>query len=228
MTQLARHRAALVGLRRCPACAEPLRSRSLLHGDPCPRCESTLANVGLDAEAAAAPLHTGLWRRLGALAIGVAIGNLVLGWVPLLGAVVLLLSTVWLKIGLVDPVTASFSRARRMVSRFTAKLLLVLILVGFVLVVEVAIVAGPLAGPVKAGLGALQPLIAGAVVAAYLRWQLAREIADKRLLVVEWAGLVLLGASLVLATAALVGGLVALAAVFQTAMEHVGVLLGVS
>ena len=225
---LARHRAALLGRRRCPSCAELLPVRALLHDAPCPTCGQTVADVGIDASVAAAPLQRGLWGRLLVLTALVAVGNLVLGTIPLLAAGVMIVATAWLKLGLIDPVTRGFSPARRIVSRLTAKLGLVAVLVGFVLLVEAAVLLGPFAAPAKALVGAAEPLLAGVLVAAYLRWQLARELADRPLLWIEWVLVVAVGGALVAATAVVVGGLVALASVFEALMSDLSVFLGVS
>jgi len=226
MTQLAAHRRALVARRRCPACAEILAARSLFRDAPCGRCNAQISTFALSADDAMRPLSRKIWTRVAGVALLVAVGYLFLGWVPMLGTILLIAAAAWIKLGLIYPVSDGFSPARRVVSRWTAKLGLAVVIVGSVLLIEAMTLLGPLGPPAKALLAAAQTVVSAGTVGLYLRWQLRREAAGKALLWMEWGMVLGITAGLLLTTAVVVGGLAALAHALQGLLDNLTVWLG--
>ncbi len=187
---LAAHHRALASRGRCPACAERLPAPALFRGEPCPSCEARLAQFNLFGRDVAQDLESqGQWGLIALIAVVAAV-HLFLGWVPLLDAVVIAGAAVWIRLGLLNPVTRTLSPRRRLLTRWTARLLMGSFL-AFTLVFSQLLTLLPFIGlPAKAVLGAIEVAGAAGIVTAYAHWQLRRERDGREVAVWEWVLLV--------------------------------------
>jgi hypothetical protein len=195
------HARALVRAGRCPACAEPLASRSLFGGAPCARC-----NTGIDAHVVGVQFANEVEARgrqgLLGLVLAVGLAHLLLGWVPFVGALALLLAAAWIRVGILGPATSMLSPRRRVLTRWTARLVMGAAL-AVTLVTTEALTLVPVIGlPVKAVLGAAEVALAAWAVATYAHWQLRREAAGEAIEAWEW---LILGAAFALLITCVIG-----------------------
>src|SRR5690606_29224152 len=114
------HARALVLRGRCPACAELLGPRSLFGSAPCGRCDSAI-DPGLVGASLARSVEARGRRRLWGVALAVGLAQLVLGWMPLAGALALVLAGAWIRVGILQPTSAMLSPRRRVLTRWTAR-----------------------------------------------------------------------------------------------------------
>ena len=200
---LAAHHRALASRGRCPACAERLPAPSLFRGEPCPACGAQLAQFRLYGHDVARELERrGQWGLI-ALIVIVAVVHLILGWVPLLDALVIAGAAIWIRIGLLNPVTHTLSPRRRLLTRWTARLLMGSFL-AFTLVFSQLLTLLPFISlPAKAALGAIEVAGAAGIVTAYTHWQLRRERDGRDVAAWEWVLLVGSVVTLLLMVAAL-------------------------
>ena len=215
---VAAHSRALLLDARCPACAEPLTPRSLFGSAPCSNCDEHVdASLG-GRDLAAAAQSRGRRQLLG-VAITVAVAHLLLGWVPLTSALILLLAAVWIRVGILQPASAMLSPRRRVLTRWTARLVMAAAVAVTVIATE-ALTLVPVAGPiVKVVVGASEVALVAWAVTRYVHWQLAREA---RGLEIEAWGWIVLGAC----AAGLVASVVPLALVFAALASALDGLLG--
>ncbi len=149
------------------------------------------------------------------LAVGVGLTQLLLGWLPLVGALALVLAAAWIRVGILQPTSAMLSPKRRVLTRWTARLLMAAAVAATVIVTE-ALTLLPVVGlPVKALLGAAEVALAAWAVAGYVHWQLRREAAGRPIEGWEWAILAFALATMIAAVLALALAFVALASAFD-------------
>lgn len=200
------HARALLLDGRCPACAEPLGPRALFGREPCKRCEAAVAAGDGGASLSAQVREQGK-RQLWLIVAGVGLAHLVLGSLPLLGALVLLLAAAWIRVGILQPVSAMLSPRRRILTRWTARLVVAVALALTVIATELLTLI-PVLGPIaKAVISAAEVAIAAWAVTRYAHWQLDREAADAP--IEAWEIVVLVASML-----ALVGAVIGLALAF--------------
>jgi hypothetical protein len=212
------HARALLLDGRCPACAEFLGPRSLFGAAPCARC-TTLIDPRSSGASLAASVESRGRRRLFGIVIAVAVSHLLLGWIPLVSALVLVLSAAWIRIGILQPTSALLSPRRRVLTRWTARLLVAAAIAGTVIVTE-ALTLLPVVGTViKAILGAAQVGFAAWAVTAYVHWQLRREAQNRPIASWEWVLLVGAIATLIVAVITLAVAIAALGAAFERFLE---------
>ena len=215
---LAAHTRALLLDGRCPACAEPLGARALFGREPCSHCGAEVR-----AHQGGTPLADQIRergkRQLLMIAAGVGVAHLVLGSFPLLGALVLIAAAAWIRVGILQPVSAMLSPRRRVLTRWTARLVIAAALAIAVIATELLTLV-PLLGPIaKSIIGAAEVAIAAWAVTRYVHWQLDREAVDQP--IEAWEYIVL-----VACIVGLVASVVALALAFTFLVEAFDGLLG--
>ena len=129
--------------------------------------------------------------RMGGLAAVVGCAHLVVGWLPLLGTLLLSAATVWVRLRIVRSSARLLSRSRRRVTLWTGRLITAVAVAGALLVHELLTLLPVFGAMIKGVLAALQILALAALHARYLRWQLARDRARLPVASGEW---LLLGA----------------------------------
>ena len=212
------HSRALLLDARCPACAELLAPRSLFGSAPCSTCDA-IVDASLGGRELAAAAQSRGRRQLIGVAVAVAIAHLLLGWVPLTSALILLLAAVWIRVGILQPASAMLSPRRRVLTRWTARLVMAAAVAVTVIATE-ALTLVPLAGPIAKGIvGAGEVAIVAWAVTRYAHWQLEREAQGRDIAAWEW---IVLGAC----AAALVASVVTLALVFAALASAFDSLLG--
>ena len=155
-------------------------------------------------------------QRLLGIVVAVGLAHLLLGWMPLVGAMVLVLAAAWIRVGILAPTSAMLSPRRRVLTRWTARLVMGAALAATVIVTE-ALTLLPVVGlPVKALISAGEVALAAWAVAAYVHWQLRREARQQAIEAWEW---LVLGAAFVLLITCVIGlglALIALASAFDS------------
>jgi hypothetical protein len=210
----ATHARGLVLRGRCPACAELLGPRSLFGSAPCGRCESAIDSSLVGASLAERVEARGR-RQLWGIALAVGLAQLLLGWMPLAGALALVLAAAWIRVGILQPTSAMLSPKRRVLTRWTARLLMGAAVAATVIATE-ALTLLPVVGlPIKAGIGAAEVALVAWAVGAYVHWQLRREASNQAIASWEWSILALALASLIASVIALALALVWLAAALE-------------
>lgn len=194
---------------RCPACAESLPPVVLFRGHNCPHCAESPANFKLDGSMVVAEVEGRSKKSVFIVAGIVAVAHLILGWMPLTGAVSLVVAAIWIRVGLINPATKVLNPTRAMLTRWTARLIVAVLLAVSVIFSEVLTLIGPFGLPIKAILGGAEVVIAATGVMAYVNWQVRREAKGTPVEPWEWAILVF---ALVLLGIAAAG--IAIAAIF--------------
>lgn len=203
---IAAHARALLLAARCSACAEPLSARSLFGAVPCSWC-----GAQIDPRLAGARLANDLRdrgrRHLLGIAVAVGAAHLLLGWMPLIGALVLLVAAAWIRVGILQPTSAMLSPRRRALTRWTARLVMAGALALTVIVTEALTLVPVLGLPAKAVISAGEVAIVAWAVTTYVHWQLRREAQHLPVAGWEWSvlGLCFIG---------LIGSVVLLALAF--------------
>lgn len=214
----AAHAQALLLDGRCPRCAEPLGPRALFGDHPCPRCEASV-HVEHGGSQLAARMRDRGRRHLLFIAIGVGLAHLLLGSLPLLGAGVLVIAAVWIRVGILQPASAVLDARRRVLTRWTARLVVAIALALTVVVTE-ALTLIPMLGPIaKSIISAGEVAIAAAVVTRYVHWQVDREAAGTPIAAWEWGVLLACVLTLVAALIGLALAFAALASAYDSALE---------
>lgn len=195
-TRLQEHGQALVLASRCPACAELLGWKTLWRGDPCVRCGAVLSSWSLDADAVSQRLGRQGLMHLGGVTLAVAVGHFAVGWFPLLSTVLMLAAAAWIRFGILYPLTRSMSPKRRMLTRWTARLL-VGVFLALSLICTEALTLVPVIGVVgKSLFGVFQVAVIAGIVTLYVRWQLKRCATGDEPAAWEWALLVAVAGTL--------------------------------
>lgn len=215
------HRRALIARARCPGCAEILRGKSLYGGAPCSYCNTPTDLFGVSGTLAAHSFRKKAWIQLSILAVLVAASYLILGWIPLLGAVALLAAGFWIKIGILYPITRTFSLKRRVVTRFSAKMMLTTFIILSIILCEAMTLTGVLSGFLKAFIGGLQVFIAAMLVTFYVNWQIGREQRNAPVSILEWGALFGFTGTVGVASAALIFILAGLGFAFEWVMREI-------
>lgn len=171
---------------------------------------------GLVGASLAAKVEARGRRRLLGVAVAVALAHLFLGWVPLIGALVLVIAAAWIRVGILQPTSAMLSPRRRVLTRWTARLLMAAAVAATVIVTE-ALTLLPIVGlPIKALLGAAEVALAAWAVTGYVHWQLRREASGQAIANSEWLILGFAVAALIASVVMLALAFVALASAFDT------------
>jgi len=175
--------------------------------------------MGVDGALAAYAFQKKAWIQLVLLCVLVALTYLVLGWIPLLGSVSLLVAGIWIKMGILYPTTSSFGLRRRIIARWTAKMMLAIFIVVTLIVCEAMTLTGILSGPLKAVAGGVQVGIGAALVTSYVNWQVRRE--QKAIPIAWWEWGLVAGstAALLLTAIGMVFALAGLAFAFQWVLD---------
>jgi hypothetical protein len=214
------HGLALALAGRCPCCAELSPRLGVLARTPCERCGGSLARVELadelyDVYAAQSA------ERLGLSLVALGLVGLVVGFVPLLGALLVAIGFGVFQLRVVRPALSLCGRSRRLVARWTLRLFASS--VGVVTAVGVTLASalglGGWVTAVAAPLG-----LGGAWIASrgYLLWQLRRERRGQRVAPIEWLLLVAALTLMVLAATAVVAATVLGIELFTRAAAEVG------
>ena len=157
-------------------------------------------------------------RQLLLIALAVGLAHLVLGSLPLLGAGVLVLAAVWIRVGILQPASAVLGAHRRVLTRWTARLV-VAIALAFTVVATEALTLIPMLGPIaKSVISAAEVVIAAGAVTRYVHWQVDREAAGKAIATWEIAALVACIVTLIFALVALALAFAALASAWDSAL----------
>ena len=212
------HGRALLLDGRCPSCAELLPPRSLFRLAPCPRCEGAIDSQIAGLKLAEAVEARGR-RHVLAIAAAVAGAHLILGWMPLAGALALLAAAAWIRVGILQPASDLLSPKRRTLTRWTARLVMGVALALTVIATELLTLLPVVGLPIKAVLGAGEVALAAWAVATYVHWQVRREAEGRPIDAGEWMILVVAVAALVLATLAVVLAFAAVASAFDYVLE---------
>ncbi|PRQ02315.1 hypothetical protein ENSA5_24060 [Enhygromyxa salina] len=211
------HARALLVNGRCPACAEPLGPRSLFGSAPCARCELAV-DPTLGGPSLVAKVRERGHRQLFGIALAVGVAHLLLGWMPLIGALVLIVAAAWIRVGILQPTSAMLSPRRRVLTRWTARLVMAAALALTIIATE-ALTLLPVVGlPIKALLSAGEVAIAAWAVTTYAHWQLRRESEQLPIAIWEWVVLGLCFAALLASVIALALAFAALASAFDSLM----------
>lgn len=181
----------------------------LFRGHACRHCGESPAAFRIGAHEIAGAVARRSNKHVLVVAGIVAAAHLLLGWVPLTGALALLAAAVWIRFGILIPATKVMSPRRGMLTRWTARLIVGALVAFTVIFSEALTLIGPFGLPVKAVLGAGQVVIAAMGVSAYVNWQVQREANGAPVEAWEWA---ILGGALIMLGLAAAG--LALAAVF--------------
>ena len=156
-----------------------------LREEDCPRCgTSTARHGGAPLEGT---LHKRLNRRLWLIVAGVAAAQLLVGWFPLLGSGAVVLAAGAHRFLIVDPASAHLGTRRRLVTRWTIRLLVACFLALTLVVSELCTLIPGVSGGVKAFLAALQVDVMGVVSLRYIAWQVRREREGRPVSTFEWA-----------------------------------------
>jgi hypothetical protein len=158
---------------------------------------------------------------LAILSLAVATSYLILGWIPLLGAISLILAGLWIKIGILYPVMKTFFLCRRIIMRWSAKMMFVLFIIVSIVICEAMTLTGFLSGFLKALIGGTQVAIAAGLVTLYVNWQIGREQRQAPISWWEWGLVGTTSAAVVAAAAASVFVLAAIAYAFQWVLDVV-------
>ena len=213
----AAHSQALLLAGRCPNCAERLDARSLFGARPCPACEGQV-EAELSGTPLAAQVRARGRRQLIFIALGVGVAHLTLGVVPLLGALVLVGAAAWIRVGILQPASAMLSARRRVLTRWTARLIMA-ICVALTVVTTEALTFIPVFGPIaKSIISAGEVALVAGAVTRYVHWQVDREAAGERIAGWEWGLLLACGLALVAALVLVALAFVALASAYDTAL----------
>lgn len=194
---------------RCPLCAEVDARAGVLARDLCGHCGGALGDdAWLDDLVARARERSR--SRLARVLLWLAVAGLLLGFVPLLGALAVAVGLAFHQVAIVAPALALLARPRRLVTRWTLRLLTATVGVVSGSLITLASFSG--LGGFAAAIGA--PLSVASVwlgSGAYLSWQLSRERAREPVAAPErW--LLGLSALLVVGSAVVVGAVVLLLA----------------
>jgi len=211
------HARALVRAGRCPACAEPLATRSLFGAAPCGRCDAGI-DPGLVGVQLASHIESRGRQRLVGIAVAVGAAHLLLGWMPLVGALALILAAAWIRVGILAPTSAMLSPRRRVLTRWTARLVMGAALAATVVVTEALTLLPAVGLPIKAVISAGEVALVAWAVAAYVHWQLHREARRQPIEAWEW---VVLGAAFALLVTCVIGlalAFIALASAFDSVL----------
>jgi hypothetical protein len=155
-------------------------------------------------------------RRLLGLAVAVGLAQLLLGWLPLVGALALVLAAAGIRVAILAPTSALLSPRRRVLTRWTARLLMAAAVAATVIAVELLTLLPVLGLPIKAVIGAAEVAIMASAVTGYVHWQLRREAAGQAIAAWEWVILALAFAALVTSVVTLALVFVAIAAAFDS------------
>ena len=150
--------------------------------------------------------------------VAVGLAQLLLGWLPLVGALALLGAAAWIRVGILQPTSALLSPRRRVLTRWTARLVMAAALAATVIAIEALTLVPVLGLPAKALIGAAEVALAAWAVTAYVHWQLRREARGQPVEGWEWA-------VLIAAVAGLVAAVVTLALVFAALATALDALL---
>jgi hypothetical protein len=205
-----RHRQELLVAGRCSHCAESVPRIRILRSEPCPHCERELCQPAGGALLVVQGLGA-RWRRRRWWYYGVlTAGTLLTGLVPLLAAPVRFLGLVALHVAVVRRPLRWLSVRRRIATRFSTKLLLVVLaLVG--LLADVAVAGLPVLSGLIASVVTLATALAFAEGARRLIENRAqREAETSRLDWWEWTLPLLLGGVLLLGAGVMLGATAAL------------------
>ncbi|MDP6495784.1 MAG: hypothetical protein QGI09_10305 [Dehalococcoidia bacterium] len=185
--KLALHERALVIKNRCPACAELLDYRAIFLGESCKACGTTLSQKKLTTSHFVRGIEKRGKRQLVFIAALIAVGNLVVGWIPLLSSILALCAAVWIRLGILYPMTAFLSPKRRFLTRFTARVLVALFL-ALTLILSEALTLMPCIGLFgKSLIGTFQVFFMAAIVTSYVTWQVRRASDGAEPAKWEWA-----------------------------------------
>jgi hypothetical protein len=210
-----RHELALLVGGRCRACAERLAGGQLLRGQSCPTCHEPIGLSDRDHAVIVEFLARRANVRVGLLAAAIGLSHLVIGWFPVASSLVVALSTAWVRLQIVQPVSRILSPSRARVSIWTSRMG-TSALVAATLVVNELLTLVPIAGAFIKGLIAASEVIFIAWAnARYMRWQVERE--EDNLAVAWWEIGLLVGAGALLVAASV--GLVAAAVAAVTAAQ---------
>lgn len=206
-------RALLLG-GRCPSCAEPLPAKSLFRSAPCPRCEAAV-DPRMGGAALAEAVETRGRTHVFVIAAVVGVAHLLLGWLPLVGAFALLAAAAWIRVGVLQPASELLEPKRRVLTRWTARLVMGVALAATVIATE-ALTLLPVVGlPIKAVLSAGEVALAAWAVAAYAHWQVRREAEGEAIAAWEWIILAFVGLLLIAAVVVVALAFAAMAAAFD-------------
>jgi len=185
------HGLALTLKSRCPSCAETLNHRALFQGAPCVKCGVTLAQKGYEASHFMQGMKKRGNKHLAMLAGTLAVTNLVIGWFPILSSIMALIAAVWIRIGILYPMTVGLSPQRRLLTRFTARAVVGLFLMFTILASEFLTLI-PVVGVIgKSAIGVIQVFCMAWIVTGYANWQIRRSTSGKNPAPWEWS--ILLG-----------------------------------
>ena len=222
-----RHRQGLLVAGRCGHCAELVSRMSILRGATCPHCEHELCQPTGEALEVVHELVAQWCRKRWFFYGALTAGTLLSGLVPLLAAPVRFLGLVALHLVVVRRPLRWLSLRRRIATRFSIKLLLVILaLMG--LLADVVVAGLPVLSGVVASVVTLASALAFAEGALCLiENRLEREAQTQRLDWWEWAVPLLLASALLVVTGLIVG--VAAAAyylVLEAPLPSLGEILG--
>ena len=205
-----RQRRELLVAGRCSQCAESVPRISILRREPCPHCECELCHPTRGALEVVQGLEAGWHRRRWFCYGALTAGTLLTGLVPLLAAPVRFFGLVALHLLVVRRPLRWLSLRRRIATRFSIKLLLVVLaLVG--LVADVVVAGLPVLNGLVASVVTLATAVAFAEGALrVISNRVQREVETHRLDWWEWTLPLLLGSALLLLTAVMAGVAVAL------------------
>jgi hypothetical protein len=182
----ATHRQELLMRGRCPACAELAPVATLLRNADCPRCGVNMSHLDPHATGALDALEARVRRQQLGVSIGAGVGVFLIGWVPVLPALVYLGAYLWLRLGVLNPLSQFLSRPRRLVTRWTGRLLLSTTLVFMLLASMLLSLLPPLAMVGNGGLVVLKVWLGTRVLTEYIHWQVRREQAGTPVSRLEW------------------------------------------
>ena len=176
----------------------------LLRDAACPACETRPAAFAPGGEELLQALEARVrGQRLWVGALGGAAAFLI-GWMPFLPALVFFGVYLWLRLGVLNPLSQFLSPHRRLVTRWTARLLLSALLVLLLVAGLMLSLLPPLAMVGNASLVVLKVWGCTYLITHYLHWQLRREQQGAPVSPLEWLPILggvgsLLGTCLVLA-----------------------------
>ncbi len=207
---------------RCGACAEWLPAASLLRADPCPACGEGVEAHWPDPGALLDTLEGRIRRQRTWVSLGLALAILPFAAFPLVGSLGLLGAYLWLRLRVLAPLAQFLPPRRRLVTRWTGRILLATTLVVALLLGELLTLLPGLSLILKGVVVFLKVWLGSWALTRYFQAQARRELRGEPIRFWEW--LIPLGSLLLffLGTAGVFLALYRITAFLQGALPHLG------
>ena len=184
------HARELTLLGRCPGCAELIPVGTLLRDMPCPHCDTQLGLFESGGKQVVQTLEARICRQRLLVSIAAGAMALLVGWMPLVSTLVFLGAYLWLRMGVLNPLSQFLSPHRRLITRWTSRLALSCLLVIVLIVSMIMSLLPPIAMVGNSFMAFLKVWLCTYFLTSYIHWQMRRELACQPVLRWEWVPLV--------------------------------------